>query len=176
MRIHALTAMTALAIALAGCAGTTAQRPTTELATGGSCSGLDDADRQVAALYAGKVSNVKPIHETTFVARAIQPRHVAGAKFTVPAERGVTAAYLERTLSCHAVASSAAGHPNDPLRVEGIRNVNVRERGPAFEIAVTGVDRDAGKAILERARALESQGSRIEVQQIAASAPAHAAL
>lgn len=170
MRIETPIVMAALAVVFAGCAGAAAQQPRTELATAGQCSGLDDIDQQVAELYANKISKVEPIHRTQFVARAIQPRYVAGAQLTVPAERGMTAAYLERTLSCHAAARTDAAHPNDPLRVEGVEDIDVEARGPSFRIAVTGLDRAAGKAIWQRARALEAQNTQVEVEQVASTA------
>lgn len=148
------------------------------------CSGLTATDYQDAlSLYSpGKVQNAERLyqvkrdtsHPTTRAGLATATRSLAGAKFYVPAERGLTAAYLERTLTCHSIndhatAMGAVVHPNDPLRVDGVADVDVVEAGPSFAVSVIGKDRAAGEAIWQRADALQRSTS-VEVQQVSSRA------
>lgn len=168
MRVHSTIAAVGVAVALGGCAGAAKQQATNSVA-GTQCAALSDTDRQVSELYAsGNVQQVKPIYRTEFVARAIQPRYVTGAELYVPAQPNMNQAYLERVLSCHAASNSAA-HPNDPLRVANIKDIDVEAVGQRFRVAITGADRSAGKAIWERARALANEGTQVQVEQLSAA-------
>ncbi|MDH5671550.1 MAG: hypothetical protein OEZ06_05330 [Myxococcales bacterium] len=163
------TTLVALAFSLlGGCASSTTPVATAPVAAA-DCAGLQDVGQEVADLYAqGTVRHARPIYRTDFVARAIQPRYVAGASFDVPAPRSGSAAYLERALSCHAVSQIASvEHPNDPLRVAGVYDVDVKAVGPHMRISVIGDDRTAGDAIWKRTRALSSGEGQVQVQQIA---------
>ena len=172
MRTMTTTLMTlAAALAVTACGAATQQRPT-QVATSG-CDGLGDVGATVASVYAaGNIEEVKPIYRKEFLARALQPRYVAGAALYVPAQEGMHGAYLQRVLSCHAVG--AGDHAADPLRVEGVRRVDVREQGARMRIAISGEGRAAGKAILARARALQTQTSSVSVEQLSAASHGHA--
>ena len=150
-------------LALAGCAANTSQQAT---AVSHHCAALGDVSGQVAELYASKIVAVKPVHRKDFIARAIQPRYVAGAELYIPGEQGMNEPYLDRMLTCHARGKVAA-HPNDPLRVQGIDHVAVDSVGSNYRITVTGRDRAAGKVIWQTARMLEGGTSGVQVQQIA---------
>jgi len=165
------------AVALTACSAATrpAQAPTT-LARA-SCGGIADLDQEVSNLYASGVTRVDKLYlddpkgaaPNTRAGTAQPARYMAGATLYVPAERGVSSAYLERVLSCHAAGRTASGHDQDPLRVAGVQDVNVREAGPELRIAIAGANADAGEAILQRARALSSRSGRVEVQQLSAA-------
>jgi hypothetical protein len=168
MRIRSAILALAVAATAAGCA--TTQQPRS-VAGGADCSGLDGA--ALAGLYApDKVRKVEPTYRQVFLARAIQPRYVSGARIYVPAEPGMHEAYLERALSCRA-ASLRSQHATDPLAVEGVTDIDVRAVGPTMRISIMGVDRSAGRAIWDRARALHRQGD-VSVEQLAAAADARA--
>ena len=68
-------------------------------------------------------------------------------------------------LSCHASAQDAA-HPNDPLRVANVHDVDVQAHGQRFVIQIEGADRKSGGEIYKRARALSDQSTVIEVKQL----------
>jgi hypothetical protein len=156
-----------LACALGACGAASQTTGTTQVASA-RCGALSDVERQVADLYAdGHVQRVEPLYRQQFVARAIQPRYVAGAKLYVPAEQGWSQPYLERVLSCHA-ASQATLHPNDPLRVDNIASIDVATAGAHFVVTVAGADRTAGKEIWQRARALQAPSSNVDVRQLSA--------
>ena len=158
-----------LALAIGGCSAAAQSRATPQVA-GVQCGAITDLDRHVAELYTpGNVSRVEPVYRTQFVARAVQPRYVSGAKLYVPAQQGVSQGYLERVLSCHEASQSSA-HPNDPLRVANVRDVDVQARGQRFVIQIEGADRKSGGEIYQRARALRDPATSVEVRQLS-SAP-----
>jgi hypothetical protein len=137
--------------------------------TGANCAGVTDVERQVAALYApGNIDRVEPVYRDEWKARAIQLHYVAGAKLYVAAPAGVSDAYLDRVLSCHAAAASSTA-ANDPLRAAAVKDVRVSTLGQHFVIHVEGVDREAGQAILQHAEALRDQSARVEVRQLSMS-------
>lgn len=172
MRQHSIVMAVGLAL-LAGCAG--AQRAPQQVA-GVQCGGIPDAERQALALYEpGNVERVEPIYRTEHIARAVQPRYVSGARLYVPAQQGQTQAYLERVLSCHAAGKGSA-HPNDPLTVANVRDIDVATRGARFVIEVEGANRTAGKEIWQRARALHDTSANVEVRQLSAADAAGAQL
>ncbi|MGD8861911.1 MAG: hypothetical protein PVI30_18010 [Myxococcales bacterium] len=158
---------------LAGCAANTSQQGSST-AISHNCAGIEDVSGQVADLYANKVSAVKPVHEKIFLARAIQPEVVTGAELYVPAEPGMSGAYLDRLMSCHAGSGVASAHPNDPVRVAGVERVDVDEVGSNYRITVTGEDREAGRAIWRSAEQLGRSGGSVRVQQLAAAIPGSA--
>jgi hypothetical protein len=169
MRRHGIVMAVGLALAIGGCSAAAQSRANPQIA-GIQCEAIPDLDRQVAELYTpGNVHRVEPTYRTQFVARAVQPRYVSGAKLYVPAQQGVSQGYLERVLSCHA-ASQAGSHPNDPLRVANVRDVDVEARGQRFVIQIEGADRRAGGEIYQRARALRDPSTEVEVRQLS-SAP-----
>lgn len=174
MRKHSIVAGLFVAAGIAGC-GASAQHPTAQVAKS-DCRGLTDLDAQIAGLYApGNVQKVEPVYRQNYPHRDVKPREISGASLYVAAPPGVSEAYLERALSCHASGRATANHDGDPLRVPGVDDVDVTAAGPSMRIAITGFDREAADAILERARALEHHGGRVRVEQIAhgpASEPA----
>jgi hypothetical protein len=151
----------ALGLGLAGCASGHPQGPT-------SVAMLDCANltSPAADLYGpGKVKHVEPTYRQEFLARAIQPRRLVGANLYVPAEPGMTPAYAERVLACHASASGPA-QANDPLRVDGAK-VRVSMAGPSMRIAITGKTHDAGREIWQRAQTLVRD--QVTVEQLSGS-------
>jgi hypothetical protein len=165
MNIRFVVSSAALALAAAGC-GATAQHTQSTRVAGLECGGLANNETQVAELVSpDRVHGVEPIHFQRVYWSGPQNDHVIGAKLYVPAEANMSEAYLERVLSCHAAGATAA-HPNDPLRVEGVRSVAVRAHGQRYEIAITGVDKRAGEEILQRAESLQGQ---VGVKQLASA-------
>jgi hypothetical protein len=153
--------------AAVGCASAGGPQANTQIASA-HCVGLEDVHRQVADMYrADRVEYVKPLYREVFVARAVQRKYVAGAELYLRPQQGWSAPYLDRVLSCHA-GSEASVHPNDPLRVFNFERVVVRARGPHFIVTITGVDREAGEEIYQRARALRDPSSQVEVRQLSA--------
>jgi hypothetical protein len=170
MKIHNIFAVGLVSV-LGGCAGTQSLGPRYAAA---DCTGLG-SDATVASLYSsGKIRKVEPIYRRQFLARAIQPVYVAGAKLYVPAQRDLNPAYLERVLSCHARSGSVA-HANDPLRARGITDVDVAAQGPMLRIEITGADRAAGKDIWQRTRTLYER-SDVAVEQLSGEPDSHSAL
>jgi hypothetical protein len=168
MRLLSTFIAAGLACSVGACAASSQQRAATQVA-GSQCAGLSDSDRQVAELYApGQVDRVEPLYRQEFVARAIQPSYVSGAKLYVPAKQGWSAPYLDRVLSCHA-SSGASVHPNDPLRVDNVRDLHVGSAGQHFVVTIAGADRAAGKEIWQRARALQDGSTQVDVRQLSAA-------
>ena len=156
------------AVAAAGCGAASHKAAATPVA-GLQCGNIANLQQEVAAVYAPEhVVRVEPLERTEFIARAIQPRYVAGAKLYVPAQRGVTEGYLERVLSCHAAGASDS-HPNDPLLANNVRDVDVESRGQTFLIHVEGADRRSGAEIWKRARTLRDASNRVEVRQLSSA-------
>jgi hypothetical protein len=171
MRKHIIGAALGLALAAGGCAAAAPRGANTQLA-GIKCQDVSDIERTVAGLYGpAELSDVKPLYRMQQVGRT-QVRYAAGAKLYVPAQQGVTQGYLERVLTCHA-ASQGAGHPNDPLRVENLRDVDVLARGQQFVIEIEGANRTAGKAILQNAQALRDLSTQVDVRQLSSAPAAH---
>lgn len=159
----------AMVLAGAACGASTQQASNTTVARGASCERVADLEQQVARVYnVAQVRDAQPLYTQRFLARAIQPREVAGAELYVNAEQGVTQAYLERVLTCHAAGSGAA-HPNDPLRAQNVRDVDVRVQGHQYVIAVRGADRHAGEEIWQKSQALLQSRGQVEVQQLSAA-------
>jgi len=169
MNLHSAAIAVGLTCALGGCSAASQTRTHTAAhVAGAQCTSLTDRDRQVAELHApGQVTHVAPFHRQEFVARAIQPRYLAGAKLYVPAQQGFSEPYLERVLSCHAAAKTTV-HPNDPLRADNIRSIDVTTAGSQFVVTIQGSDRRAGKEIWQRAKALHEPSSEVEVRQLSA--------
>ncbi len=166
MQMQSLLLSAALASILGGCAAQTAQQPSQRALA--DCGSLG-SDQTVATLYSpGKLTSVQPTYRQEFVARAIQPRYVSGASLYVSAEPGLTRAYLQRALTCHA-ASTASVHPSDPLRAAGVASITVSEAGAAMRISIQGTDRASGKAIWQRARTLHEQPGQVSVEQLSAA-------
>ena len=161
MRIRSTLFAFGAALALAGCASSQQAKPSQTALS--DCSGL--GERTATDLYAGKIKHVEPIHRQEFLARAIQPRYVSGANLYIAAEPGMTRAYLERVLTCHAT-SGASSLQSDPLRADGVVKIGVSEVGPSMRIAVEGGDRRSGADIWERAVALRNQQGAVSVQQL----------
>ena len=161
--------LVAAVIVTGAACGATTQQASSTVARGASCDQVQNLEQQVAQVYdLARVRHAEPLYTQRFVARAIQPREVSGAELYVDAEAGVSQPYLERVLSCHAAGSSAA-HPNDPLRAQNVRDVDVRVQGKHFVIAVHGADRHAGREIWQKAQALLQGGGNVEVQQLSAA-------
>lgn len=174
MKKFIIVVVSVAGLAATGCAAT--QHPATTVAATASCERIADLEQQVARVYdADRVRHVAPVYRSKFLARAIQPRYIAGAELYLDAEPGVTQPYLQRMLSCHAAGDSAA-HPNDPLRAANVEAVNVRVQGHRFVVAVTGADAQAGKQIWQRAEALRTPAARVEVQQLSAATQSATAL
>ena len=164
--------------ALIGCGATASQGPVANASTTHVCRGLTDMDSQIAAVYApSAVAKVEALYhhpelyETPrFAVRAFRPsRHVEGAALYVPAPANTSPAYLERALSCHAAGAGSTAEPtygNDPLRVEGVTDIDVRAAGPMLRIAVRAQDRVSGERVLDAARSLQST---VGVTQLAAA-------
>jgi hypothetical protein len=172
MRIRTNLLALASSLALVSCAATQKQpQPSRALAV--DCSGLSgDA---VSSVYApGNIKKVKTLYRQEFIARAIQPVFVSGAELQIPAQPGMTDAYLERELSCHAAWGPRAGTHDavDPLSVRGVDDVDVKSVGGTTRIAITSMDRDAAKQIVQHARSLAAGGT-VSVEQLSATTPAN---
>jgi len=164
------TLFASLVLVLAGFVGIPAASTDSPLtparAQANACSGvsLDDAVR--AQVYApGSAFAARPIRETVFLARALQPVRTMGATVHVHAQPGMTRQYLERALQCH-VRSGQAVNPADPFVLQdgAIRDVDVRSAGGAFALRIVGDSPAAGRAIFERAESLV--GGSVSVQQL----------
>lgn len=131
----------AVAVVLAACASVPS-KPTR------TCDGGGEEIYSVS-----KIRHASPLYAERFVARAIQPRVLVGAKLFLDAEPGLTQPYLERVLSCRARAED----PLDPLRVQNADEVSVGVQGPYFVIYARGADRASAREIWRRAQALISQ-------------------
>jgi hypothetical protein len=163
-----------IAIALMGCGAAATQTPST--VSTHACSGVADLESQVAAVYApSAVSKVEALYtqpgvydETRFAVRAYRPsKHVEGASLLVPAPAQTSPAYLERALSCYAAgAGSSQPLASDPLRVDGVTDIDVRAAGPALRIDIRAQGREAGERVLEAARAMQSN---VGITQLAAA-------
>ncbi len=147
---------------MGACAG--AQKPAQINVANLDCKGVSaGATEQLA-----NVTKVETLYRTEFRARAIQPRFISGAALHVPAQPGVSAAYLERALSCHAAQTASHDGRPDPLRVAGVEQVQVRETGAMMRVAITSRDTEAAKQIVKQAEALQNARGEVSVQQLSA--------
>jgi len=124
----------------------------------GACRGVPDVERYIWLLTSRQdvlaVQEIKP--ETSMVEDLMSdPR--AGARVLLAAAPGVTAEWLERIGECHIANNAAQGYPQGAaptaLDVRGAA-VHVSSVGDGFAVDITSYDRDAGREILRRARAL----------------------
>jgi hypothetical protein len=173
MRIELGALTIGSALVFGACAGTQSKQVSAPRTV--DCSGV--SSDAVAQLYApGNVKKVTTLYRKEFVARAIQPVFVSGAKLTIPAQPNTSDAYMERALSCHAVARARMTTGGaDPLSVEGVQNVRVESVGPMTEISITSTNRHAAKQIVQHAQALEQSGGSVSVQQLSLATPQSAA-
>jgi hypothetical protein len=162
-----------IAIAMMGCGAAATQTPST--VSTHACSGVADLDSQVAAVYApSAVTKVEALYtrpgvydQGRFPVRADRPsHHVEGAALYVPAPAQTSPAYLERALSCYAAgAGSSQQLGNDPLRVDGVKDIDVQAVGTALRIDIRAEGREAGHRVLEAARVMQSN---VGITQLAA--------
>ena len=164
------TLFTVLVLALTGFVGvptgTTPSPLAPARAEASACGGisLDDAVRE-QVYGSDSVFAVRPVRETVFLARAIQPVRTMGATLHVHAQPGMTQQYLERALECHARRGQAVS-PSDPFVIQdgSVRDIDVRSAGGAFSVRILGDSPAAGRAIFERAETLV--GGAVSVQQL----------
>jgi hypothetical protein len=174
MRIHigALALGLGSALALGACAGTQKPALSPRLAST-DCAGV--SSDSVAQLYApGTIKEVTPLYRKRFVARAIQPIYPSGAMVSIPAQPGMTDAYLERALSCHAASHARTGTTDaaDPLAVSGIDDVDVKSVGSRTQITITSTDSKAARQIVQHAKTLQQSGGSVSVEQLSFAVPA----
>lgn len=181
MRVYRLI-LGFVAVALVACGGAaTGKAPDTTVSTvdavtprarppivASHCGGLSAEERREASDYVSRVTSVTPVYRSD--PRLIMDHSAAltGVSLYIPAERGINRAYLERLLSCHAIApAQLSDHPNDPLLSPGITSVDVVEAdGGQYRISITTVRRSDGERILQRARALRQSTGAIVVEQL----------
>lgn len=164
------TLFAALVLTLSGFVGAPSGATETPLAPAraeaSACGGVTLDDSVRAQVYsADALFAVRPVRETVFLARAIQPVRTMGATLHVHAQPGMTQQYLERALECHARGGQAVS-PSDPFVIEdgSVRDIDVRSAGGAFTVRIVGDSPAAGRAIFERAEALA--GGTVSVQQL----------
>jgi hypothetical protein len=112
---------------------------------------LDVGDVQTGRLVPSDlaVEAVAPLQEVRPDPRGAWPTHV-GASIVVRAAPGLTAAWLDRRVSCR-VARCVAGYDGCPI---GPTHVSVRAQGAHFVIDLRAVKRSDASSLLERARLL----------------------
>ena len=93
---------------------------------------------------------------------------MVGTEVRVRATPGVTAEYLQRALTCHAMGTHPAASPNDPLRPKGgLAEVNVVSIGHSFAVSLMGNDIAASKDAHARAKAMiEASQSTVTVRDV----------
>lgn len=124
----------------------------------------------------GAITKVEPLYHhpgvydaPKYPVRAYRPsQHVAGAALYIPAPANTSPAYLERALSCHVAGTNGAHsqYASDPLRVDGVSNVDVRSEGSMLRIDVRAKDRASGEQVLQAARGLQSS---VSIRQVASA-------
>ena len=156
-------------LSTAGCATTTSQQLARNLSAGQRCEDLKSLDQRVQKLLsAHSIARVEPaFHEVPHFAGP-SPQFVEGAEIYIVAEADTNEAYVERTLSCHAVAGATPGQTHDPFRVSGIRSISAESAGPTIRVSIRGIDRQAGEEIWRRTQALRGMGG-VHVQQLGAA-------
>ena len=102
------------------------------------------------AFHAHRVTKVTPYRAQLFVGRGTVLR---GANLFVPAERGLTAEWLERELLSHLAAMSSKDMQDCPLDVAKIQ-VNVQSGGAGFWVRLTAPDTATAREVLRRAELL----------------------
>ncbi len=123
---------------------------------GASPNCTPDVTADGGLLYA-QVFDAKPIRKSPSHVKAILPKQIVGAKMYLPAQKGMTKAYLHRAAICHMNADTPA-YEHDPLRVEGrIKSLQVYPAGGAFVISLKAHDRATGKEIWRRAEILTTE-------------------
>ena len=102
------------------------------------------------AFHAHRVTKVTPYRSQLFVGRGTVLR---GANLFVPAERGLTAEWLERELLSHLAAMGSKDMRDCPLDVAKVR-VNVQSGGAGFWVRLTAPDTTTAREVLRRAELL----------------------
>jgi hypothetical protein len=162
----AFTTALAAALSVSGCA-TTSNQVASQRVSGTRCEALTNLDQRVQQLLsANNIVRLEPAYRMTPHFDGPKPAYVEGVAIYIPADAGVTEAYVERALSCHA-ASSGRALPSDPFRVDGVRSITANEVRQTIRVDILGVDREAGERIWHTAQGLSA---RVEVRQLS-SAP-----
>jgi len=97
--------------------------------------------------HAHRVTKVTPYRAQLYVGRGTVLR---GANLFVPAERGLTAEWLEKQVRSHLAAMESKGMPNCPLDVAKVQ-VKVISGGPGFWVRLIAPDTATGREVLRRA-------------------------
>ncbi len=143
-----------------------------QVATAGAAScNIQTDDQLLGAVYEpGAIYDVKPITRRSFFSHE---EETVGAKLYVHAPPGVTKEYLERQLSCHAIAGEPK-HPHDPFSpAQGkVTEVDVYSAGGGFAIHIIG-EEDNGDEILARAKSIRASLS--QTSQVSTAADERAA-
>lgn len=137
------------------------------------CAGLSPQELQEASDYVFKLSRIEPLHPADPRLPTGNPSVLIGITMYLPAERCISAAYLERLLSCHAIrVADASEHPNDPLLAPGITSVDVAEAdGGQYRVSLTFAKRSDGAVIMRRVHALQQSRGSVHIQQLDPPAP-----
>ena len=158
----------ALSTALAACSGTPQPR---DAAATSACEDLGNASAALTAFYEpGTVYAAQKAERDAFIGRASVPKHTVGAELSMHAQPGMDEAYLQRVLSCHAVAGRPL-HPSDPLVPDSgqIASVTVDSSGDSLTVRVTGRDRATSEEIWRRAQAFATGSGSVRVEQVASA-------
>jgi hypothetical protein len=151
-----------------GCSSNVAPR---SVAAESGCRQLGDTSQTVANTFGPNELYGVARNESTWKGSATEAQ--PGTSLYVHAAPGVSAEYLERALSCHAVYGHPVGQ-NDPLHPASgaVASVNVRSTGGGYEIRIKGQDLSTDQEIYQRAHDLAS--TTVQVEQLASSGAPHA--
>ncbi len=150
-------------LAVAGCGTSTSRQEARSASVArAGCSVIDP--QAAASFYKGNVHAARPIYGPEHHGKVIL-RRLEGAELAVPATPGMTAQYLQRALTCHAMSETQALHTNDPLKPQGgVDVVRVRSMDGRFVVSIVSQDADAARDIWARAEAFAAGDSRVDVQ------------
>jgi hypothetical protein len=81
----------------------------------------------------------------------------------------MSAAYMQRALSCHAAQTASTDSSPDPLRVAGVEQVQVRESGAMMRISITSNNQQVARQIVNQAEALKGSQGDVSVEQLSAN-------
>ena len=107
-------------------------------------------------LTPGIVQSAEPLYAVVQTKHGIE-RRLMGAQLRVPAQPGLTAEWLERTLKCHGARRTLSAEQSPAASPYFLPNgwveIAVETNGDGFNVHLRGEDREASQQILDRAKA-----------------------
>jgi hypothetical protein len=124
--------------------------------TGASCPSLTEEDRESAQKALAQAQYVKAVKAERRVHAKTSVKQTAGAELYVPAQRGLSAQWLERAIACGA---GVADMGSSPFGVQGVK-VSVEAARRGYVVRITADKREVAEEVVRRAELAHATASR----------------